>query len=286
MKKKEVNIKKKLGLFSKLFLIICGLLVLIYCYMHYIEPKIFQVKEYAIVDSNIPKSFNGLKLLHFSDIHFGRTTNEPELNRIVKEINLLKPDILVFTGDLFDEYINLSDNNKVYLKKVLKEINASIGKYAILGDNDYLDKDLYFEIMNEANFKVLDNKNIPIYYHGSTPIYLGGVSSITKGEYDLGKSLTKEEANSYQILLTHEPIIFDEIASKTNLVLAGHSLGGLIRLPYLGALFPFDNTKNYQSGKYSKLQSTMYVSNGIGTENISLRLFNIPSINLYRFYTK
>ena len=139
--------------------------------------------------------------------------------------------------------------------------------------------------MKETNFEILDNKNVPIYYKGNTPIYLSGIPSISKKEQDLSKCfIQEEEKNAYQILLMHEPVLFDEISKDADFVLAGHTLGGLIRVPFLGGIVKLENNGNYEVGKYEKGASTMYISNGLGTEKVNLRLCNPPSVTLYRLY--
>ena len=277
--------KKKFGFFTKFFFILLVFILLLISYMYFIEPKLCITHEVAIVEPSLPDSFNGFKIVQFSDIHFGRTTNEVEVKNVVQEINLTKPDLLVFTGDLFDSYINLSDDNVRFLKEELSKTTATIGKYAIRGDSDYLHTDKFEEIMQAAGFTILDNLNIPIYYKDTTPIYLSGIPSVTQGEQDFTKAFTKEmNGNFFQILLTHEPIIWKQVQSKTNLVLAGHSLGGLVRIPFVGDLIKKDNVGDYVVGKFENGNSIMYVSNGIGTENLSLRFLNIPSITLYRLY--
>lgn len=275
MEKEIIETKKRrwpkrlflLGLFFSLFII----------YIHKIEPSIITTKEYAIINEKIPKSFNGFKIAHFSDIHFGRTTNEQEVKKVTEKINEMNPDIVVFTGDLFDPYINLSDENKVFLKEELGKIHSTLGNFAILGDNDLSLEETFKNIMKEANFQILE-KNTPIYYKGNIPIYINGISS--NQEIPLSE-MTKKE---YQITLCHEPAIFDNIYSKSDLILAGHSLGGLVRLPFTNGIFKFENTNNYILGEYEKESSKLIVSNGIGTENLSIRLGNLPTINLYRFY--
>ena len=283
----EVTIteKKKLGFLTKFLLILILLIICLISYMHFIEPKILITEEIAIINPSLPDSFNGFKIVQFSDIHFGRTTNEKEIEKVVEEINLAKPDILVFTGDLFDSYINLSEENITFLKEELSKTTATIGKYAIKGDSDYLNIEKFEEIMQAAGFTILENQNIPIYYQGTTPIYLSGIPSVTQGNQDLTKAFIKEsDGKFYQILLTHEPILFQEVTNQANLILAGHSLGGLIRIPFLCGLIEKENVGNYEYGKYESGSATMYVSNGIGTENLSFRFLNIPSITLYRLY--
>lgn len=277
--------KKKLGILPKIFIAITIVLILLACYMFLLEPKLLITREYAVVNESIPDSFNGFKIVQFSDIHFGRTTNEKEVQKVVQEINLQKPDLLVFTGDLFDSYINLSEDNVEFLKTELAKTTATIGKYAIFGDSDYLNISLYEEIMKEAGFTILTNQNIPIYYEGTTPIYLSGIPTISQGNQDLTKAFVKEnDEKAYQILLMHEPVLFQEVKSKSQLVLAGHSLGGLIHIPFVGGVFKKENTGEYDQGMYTGGSSVMYVSNGIGTEDLSVRFLNIPSISLYRLY--
>lgn len=275
MEKEIVETSKKR--WPKRLFIIIFLLSLFIIYVHKIEPSIISTREYPIINQNIPPSFNGFKIAHFSDIHFGRTTNETEVKKVVEKINEMKADIIVFSGDLFDPYITLSEENKNFLAEELSKMTSTLGKYAILGDNDLEKKDTFQEIMNKANFIVLD-KNIPIYYKGNIPIFLQGYSS----NQNIDTSNLKQK--QYQITLCHEPIIFDEVYQKSNLVLAGHSLGGLVRLPFTNGLFKPNNTSDYIYGKYEKETSTLYVSNGIGTENLSIRFLNIPEINLYRLY--
>lgn len=279
----EFHPKKKIIFKIGLFLLL--LIGLLLSYMYFVEPKLLTTNEYAIIDENLPSSFNGFKIAHFSDIHFGRTINEHEMQKVVQKLNEMKPDIVVFTGDLFDSYITLSEDNKIFLKEELNKITSNIGKFAVMGDNDYLDENAYKEIMKSSGFTILENSNIPIFYQGSIPIYLGGVPSVSKGIQDYTKALTKDlEGSYYQIFLSHEPISFSSVKSFSNLVLTGHTLGGLVHIPFVGGIVKKNNVGEYLNGKYVNGSSTMFVSNGIGTEDISLRFLNTPSINLYRLY--
>ena len=282
---KEEEKQFKLKLLPKIGIFLGILICLLISYMFYVEPKLLTTKEYPIINEKIPDSFNGFKIVQFSDIHFGRTINEKELLHVVEKINENKPDILVFTGDLFDTYINITNEHVDFLKESLGKTEAKIGKYAIRGDSDYLNIKLYDEIMTAAGFTLLDSQNIPIFYEGTTPIYLGGISSISQNKPNYENVFKKEsEGNFYQILLSHEPIIWQSVQSNTDLLLTGHSLGGLITVPFVGGIVKKENTNNYLKGFYQNNDSTLYVSNGIGTEDISFRFANIPSITLFRLY--
>lgn len=277
---------KKLSLIQKTGIVILGILILFFCYARIWIHSFLIVEEFPIIEESLPSNWNGFKIAHFSDIHFGKTTNELEIDNLVEKINSTKADIVVFTGDLLDESIILPEKSIDYLKDSLKKITANLMKLAVPGDNDYINSELFQEIMTEAGFQILDNQNVLVLQNGTSIMQIAGISSIQKSEYDVTKSFESSETNiDYKILLAHEPEILDEVSNEEiNLILSGHSLGGLIRFPYIGNIWKKNYTSDYQKGKYQKDDTTMYVSSGIGTEIYNYRTFNTPSISLYRFY--
>ena len=96
----------------KVLKIIIILLVILFSYMAYFNSFIIKVKEYSLTDSNLPKSFDGLKIAQISDIHYGTSIKEINLKMIVKRLNELKPDVVVFTGDLIDTSTNHTEKVK------------------------------------------------------------------------------------------------------------------------------------------------------------------------------
>ena len=119
----ETNLtRKKMRFIPKLLLTILFMIIIFLCYIHFLEPRLIVTEEVAIIDKAIPKSFNGFKIAQISDIHFGRTTNEKELEKTVRKINEMKPDIVIFTGDLFDDYINLSEDNIKFLINIIDKM--------------------------------------------------------------------------------------------------------------------------------------------------------------------
>jgi uncharacterized protein len=105
-----------------------------------------------------------------------------------------------------------------------------------------------------------------------------------KKKTDLDKSFSYlKDNNLFTISLIHEPDLFDELTNKPiNLVLAGHSHLGQVRLPFVGSLYDVKGSLKYNNHYYNINNSRMYVSGGIGTSFLKFRLFNHPSINLYR----
>ena len=96
-RQKKIIIEKKI---FKIFFIILLIFISIFIYMHFIGTSGLIVKEYKIASKKIPDSFHGIKIVHFSDLHYKNTINKKKLKSIIDKINEIKPDIVVFTGDL------------------------------------------------------------------------------------------------------------------------------------------------------------------------------------------
>ena len=126
----------KIRLWVKILLIIVFLICTTIVYSRFIEIKNFKVKEYAIIDKNIPSNFYGLKIVHISDIHYKVTTTKKDLKKIINNINSLKPDIVILSGDIVDSKINYSKRDISDLTDLLSSIEFNIGKYAIKGEED------------------------------------------------------------------------------------------------------------------------------------------------------
>lgn len=272
----------------KITFFILAIIFLIIIYARYIGTMGLTTKEYTIIDKNIPEGFDGLKIVHFSDIHYNRAITLKKIESIVKEINLIKPDIVVFTGDLLDKDAILTNTDYDELGKILKKINAPSGKYAILGNHDYeKEEENAIKILKNSNFTYLENTYDIIYDKYGNKVFIGGIGSVIQNKDDIDKtlnSLSNKDNISYKIILIHEPDIADKIATgyKINLILAGHSHGGQIRLPLIGALYTPPYAKKYQNEYYKINDCNLYISTGIGVSTINYRLWDKPSINFYR----
>lgn len=294
--KKGLSIKQKIGIFLGIFLLFLSILI---SYSHFIGTTGLVIKEYKITNSNIPSSFYGFKIVHISDIHFGRTTKEKELKKIVNQINLLKPDIVVLTGDLFDEKTNLSSEQLKEIQKQLSNMKVTVGKFAITGENDYNQKE-WSTIIKNSGFINLNDTYELIYKEDYEPILLAGLSTNLKGTKKAKDKIgpinqyiesikDSEEINipHYKILLMHEPDFVNEISYKNyNLILAGHSHNGQIKIPFIGGILKPKGAKIYNEEYYRINHTDFYISSGLGTSKYDFRLFNKPSINLYRLVNK
>ena len=277
---KEV-IKKDHSKLKKILLIIFILIVLAFIYMRFIATSGFIIKEYNVTSSKLPSGFNGLKIMHLSDIHYA-TVGEEKLNKVVDEINIMKPDIVVFTGDLYDEFSILTEDMENKIINALSRINAPLGKYAVSGNHDY-SYDRYKDIITKSTFTYLHNETKLIYYNDDEPIEIIGYPDEREDEpnYDI------ELSNYYKIALIHEGDSWDHIKEKDiNLTLAGHSHGGQVRLPFIGCIAKVPGSKKYYDEHYTYNDKELYVNYGLGEVEFKIRAFNKPSINMYRLYTK
>ena len=270
---KKVKVKPKKGVQILLLLII--ILFIFFIYARYINTKGLVVHESAIVKENINSDYNGFKIVHFSDIHYGRTTLEEDLSKIVEEINLLKPDIIVFTGDLFDSN-NISDDDIKLVTNYFKKLESRLFKFAVIGDYDQKYLEEYQSILESSNFILLDNSSYLIYDNSSIPLNIVGLTN-TNDISDLYNN------DYFTITLIHEPDSTSNI-NNSDLVFAGHSMGGQIKIPFIGGIIKKEGATTYINDHYVINNQSLYISSGIGTENFSFRLFNKPSINFYRLY--
>lgn len=286
--KEDLEEQKGISPRTKKFLIFILLFfIAIVIYSCIICPAIFVVKEYKVESNILPESFHGIKIVQFSDVHYGTTINKKQLDKIVGKINDLKPDIIFFTGDLIDKGISTTEEIENEIIDSLSKLNCSLYKYAIYGNEDVVN-DKYKDIITKADFKLLDNESTLLYYKENTPILITGFNSIeTNPNYSILTNLVDEvdTANFYKIVLSHEPDSIDNFnIYNPNLVLSGHSLGGLVRIYSGKPLFLKDGSKKYYDDYYNIDNTHLFVSNGLGTSGINARFNNNPSISLYRLY--
>lgn len=266
-----------------IILIILGIIL----YARFIGTMGFDTKEYTIYENNLPNGFDGIKIVHYSDLHYNRAINETKVNTIVDEINLLNPDIVVFTGDLIDKGTQLKNEDYEYLTESFNQINAKYGKYAILGNHDYNEYDKVLKVFNDSNFKYLENTYDIIHNEKNEKIFIGGLGNVSHNLEDIDKTMEYFNSNNdinYKIMLVHEPDISDKIVDNYNidLILAGHSHNGQIRLPIIGAIYTPPGAKKYYDEHYTIDNTNLYISSGIGVSVINYRFWNRPSINFYR----
>ena len=115
------------------------------------------------------------------------------------------------------------------------------------------------------------------------------IQSALKQSYSNCEVIVVDDSSIYQIALIHEPDMINKIKEKlptTSLILAGHSINGSINIPGIKNTLLPEGAKNYYNPYYELDNTRIYISNGIGVNNVNFRLFNTPSFNLYRLNKK
>lgn len=290
-KNNKKRLKKPVKIFIFSVLAIFFLTYFIITYSKEIAIGNIKTNEYNINSKLITEEYHGTKIVHFSDIHYGTSIDKELLTNIVNEINLTKPDIVIFTGDLFDKDVTLNSNDLEDLSKILSKIDSTYGKYAIKGDNDFIDA--WSMVIENSGFIDINNTYDCIYNKNNEIIMISGLSSNIKDKKSISKKLENiydylnNNKVTYSILALHEPDFIDKINLKMfNLVLAGHTLGGEVKLPIIGGTNYPKYGKKYIKNYYKKSNTDIYISNGLGTSDLKMRLFNNPSFNLYRLRKK
>ena len=267
--KKEEEIKKKRKLKWQVKLVLYLIFFILYCF--FIGTKGIYIKEFKIETNKITSQESGLKILHFSDLHYGSSVNYNDLKKLVKKINLTKADIIIFTGDLIDKDYKLNKEEKDIIIKELTKMNASLGKYYITGEEDTKKTE---EILNSANFINTNSSEQIIHLSNNSPLLILGKNSAKK--YFENSELVPD----FKILTIHNPDDIDKLKDYNfDIALSGHTHNGQVNIPKIkNMLISSKYKKNYQKVKNTKL----YVNPGIGTKKINIRLFNHPTIYLYR----
>lgn len=258
--------KKKLKWYIKLLIII--LIIIIYSF--YIGTKGIFIKDYNIKSKKITDKMHGIKILQFSDLHFKSSVNKNDVKKIIKKINSANPDIVIFTGDLFDKNKNITEEDKIFLTKQLSNINADYGKYYVTGECD-----------NDNSNNVLNNSEFTNIEENAQVIDISNDSSILLIDNKKSKDYFNENTdNNLKILVIHNPNNFDKVKEyKFDMVISGHTHNGQINIPKIKETFINGKyTKNYQKIENTKL----FVNPGIGTKGLKVRLFNHPTMFLYR----
>ena len=181
----------------------------------------------------------------------------------------------------------IEQSDYTYLTESFSSIDAKYGKYSVLGNHDHLNMEKVVKIFNNSGFKYLENNFDIIYNEYGEKIFIGGLGNVTYNLDDVDKTMEYFKNNDdilYKLILVHEPDISDTIVDKydVDLILAGHSHNGQVRLPVIGAIYTPEHSKKYYDKYYNINDTDLYISSGIGVSIINYRLFNRPSINFYR----
>ena len=253
---------------------------------------------------NWPTKLENYKIIQISDLHLGSFNNIDKLEEAVKIINNEKPDIVVFTGDLVNNYYH----EAIPYLHTLKKIKAKYGKFSVLGNHDYCDyvmlkrdskewKINFRELLNlqkKAGFDLLLNESRQISLPGGK-FNIIGVENWGSGNFnkdgDLDKAMTNVDTSTPNILLSHDPSHWSNIVLKSkyniDLQLSGHTHGMQFGVEIPGFKWsPAKYRYKEWAGLYTSQNSQIYVNRGLGHLGYAGRVGIMPDISILNIRKK
>jgi len=243
------------------------------------------VEEHTIHLARLPDAFRGMRIVQISDFHYAEYTEGYFLREVVREVNRLRPDMVVLTGD-FITYKPLSKN---FARRHMPECAAMLSaitcpaRYASIGNHDAIvGASWVIGPLQEHGIPTLHNAYLPL-ERGGQRVWLAGLGSACENDSDPARGIppASMRGNETLIVMAHEPDILPEIAGyKADLMLSGHTHGGQVRLPFLPPMVLPDYGKKYVEGLFRYGPTQLYVNRGIGTVGLPLRLNCPPEITV------
>lgn len=257
------------------------------------------ISKYEIKSYKIPKEFSGFKILQLSDLHSKKFGKENKI--LINKIEKINPDIIVITGDMIVRHKN---DYSVFIN-LMDKLSKNYSIYYIVGNHEqkaYLrNKKItqLFRLIKNMGITILNNKMVKL-IKADSYINLYGIKIDLKyykykkstrnlyfEEEEMRNIMGESDKNSFNILLAHNPFYFKTYASwGADITLSGHVHGGMVRLPFIGALFSPERKffPKYSQGKYLIENKTMIVSRGLGSGKIGFRLFNRPELSIIKLF--
>lgn len=240
-----------------------------------IEPNWVDVHRVVIRDAELARVVGSTKMVHITDIHLTEGIGFRE-KKLIEKINALRPDIILFTGDIIDDATQVEPAVELF-----KSMRAAKGIYAIPGDTDRIVMDgrsLARELAPSGiHFLLNESRNIPL--DNGSSMWLAGLDDSRSKRGLLEQVLSRSPPEEPAILIAASPSIFQEaIRAGVNLVLVGDTHGGQVGIPFLVKMSRYANRTPYMKGLFTEGETAMYVNRGIGTKTLPIRFLCRPEI--------
>lgn len=250
----------------------------------YFDTNTIEVQEEILETDSIPEAFDGFKIVHISDIQGDQYTGAENIAHYVEKVNLQNPDLVVFTGDLVT-------NGTDFLEMAVGEVantQADYGTYAVIGDHDFwAGLSEVKPVLDKYDIQLLQDEN-RVVTAGSDSLLLTGITEVysQSAETQTVDSLTATHPSkpSLKIMASHQvpQLLVDEALNNSyHLILAGHTHGGQVRIPFLGMQFSAaDRETDYVSGSYWVEELLVHVNNGLGFTLAPVRYNAPPTVSV------
>ena len=238
-----------------------------------VEPNRLSLERVTVRIPRLPTALEGIRIAVLSDFHLHPFTKLPHIQDGIRVANGLRPDMVVLLGDYVDSTVEAIHE----LAPALASLNARMGLFAILGNHDqWKGAQIVQSTLEKFGIHVLRNSGLSL-SHGGSDLFLAGLESASYGFPNMNSAFNRRRQGVPTILLIHEPDFGDTAAAdgRVSLQLSGHSHGGQVRLPLIGALELPIWGKKYDHGLYQLGKMALYTNRGIGLVDIPVR-FNCP----------
>jgi len=250
-----------------------------------IEPNQVEIRHLWIKDARLNKVLKGKTAVQISDLHIRSIGKHEE--KILNLIEALKPDLIFLTGD----YVRWEGDYEPALT-FLSRLKAKIGVWAIMGDYDYRTSRKCCLFCHEPgkgiptqrhNVRFLRNSVEQVSLPGGR-LMIGGIDEEFENSF-YRKTLRFLRKNTQDIILCHNPLVFDLLDNDQNVImLSGDTHGGQISLPsWIWRILGYEKNARYNQGLFINGKKKMYVTRGIGTSHLPLRIFRPPELVVLHF---
>ena len=242
-------------------------------YAAVLEPNNLVVERKQIRLPRLPNAFDGFRIVLLTDLHLHPFTTTGLIRRTVEISNGLKPDLVLLGGDFVCGFAEAARE----LGPILEGLDAKHGVFAVLGNYDhYRGARVVLDALRRSSIRTLMNEGVQLTI-GRASIFLAGIDSVWSGQPNPRAAFSARRNESVSLALVHEPDYFDELSKlvAVDLQLSGHTHGGQVRLPGLGAIVLPPWGQAYVEGLYRVGKSQVYTTRGIGTVGVPFR-FNCP----------
>lgn len=239
------------------------------------------IERRNILLDRLPDPFRGLRMVQISDFHYAEYTEPFFIREVVRHVNRLKPDVVVFNGDYVTDGMFPQKKTRAFAYKcveILSGVECPL-RYAVLGNHDAtFAKSSVIDALTIHGFSLLNNAFTPLERDGKR-LWFAGSGDVVDHQMDLDQAIPPASRTNGEpvILIVHEPDVLPLVARHhVDLMLAGHTHGGQVRIPFLPPIFHLpEYGKRYVEGHFRLGPTQLYVNRGIGTVGLPLR-FNCP----------
>jgi len=239
----------------------------------------FRVEENQVAFTDLPAAFDGLRILHLSDLHIdGMPDGGTKLAALVDKLHF---DLCVVTGDFRFNTTRDYSETLSRMERLLPHLACQHGVYGILGNHDFIEK---VPDLESFGLRMLLNESLPIHREEETLYLIGIDDPHFYGTHDFAAAYTGVPAEGFKVLLAHSPEVIPEaVANQTHLYLSGHTHGGQICLPgEIPILTNCASQRRYIAGRWQAEGMSGYTSRGTGSSSYPARFFCRPEITVHQ----